>query len=288
LKNLARQRYAELIGQKAALRSDRLVSAFAEVPRENYLGPGPWQILRPPSLWNYENTQDDDPAHIYDDVLVALDATRRINNGCPSGLAAWIDALDLREGDYVVHAGCGAGYYTAIMAHVVGDKGHVTGIEFDPELAARARRSLAHLRNVEVIAGDAASYDTGKADGFFVNAGATHPLPLWLDSLKPGGRLVLPLIRWPAGSRFGEGIAGLGVMLRIERLANGYSAKFISQIGIFPCLGALDSEADRVLAEALQRGTLTSVRSLRRDVHDAASSCLLHGRGYCFSGIALQ
>ena len=67
--SLSRRRYAELILRRAHLRSERLVSALAEVPRENYLGPGPWKILRPPNLGKYENTPDANPARIDDDVL---------------------------------------------------------------------------------------------------------------------------------------------------------------------------------------------------------------------------
>lgn len=284
----ARRRYADSIRQRAGLRSERLVHALAEVPREKYLGPGPWKILRPPNILLYEDTLDADPARIYDDVLVALDLTRRLNNGLPSGLAGWIDALDLQEGERVVHAGCGTGYYTAIIAEVVGEKGHVTAIELDRDLAARAQANLGHLPYVEVVAGDASAYDAGKADGILVNAGATHPCSLWLDSLKPRGRLVFPLIRWPAGSKFGPGsVAGWGVMMRVQRLDPGHAAKFVSQVGIFPCLGAIDAEADRLLAEAFAKGGLAEVRALRRDGHLADSSCLLHGHGYCFSNLEI-
>jgi protein-L-isoaspartate(D-aspartate) O-methyltransferase len=76
----------------------------------------------------------------------------------------------------VVHAGCGTGYYTAIIAHVVGEHGRVTAIEFDQGLAARARTNLRHLPHVEVIAGDATVYDPGKVECIFINAGATHPV----------------------------------------------------------------------------------------------------------------
>ena len=41
----------------------------------------------------------DDPRDLYHNVLVALDAVRDINNGQPSALAVWINALDLEEGD---------------------------------------------------------------------------------------------------------------------------------------------------------------------------------------------
>src|SRR5882757_7074311 len=159
-----RRRYAESIRQKGLIRSERLIQALAEVPREQYLGPGPWKILRPPNFGEYESTIDGNPAQIYADVLVALDPLRALNNGQPSGVCAWIDALDLNEGERVVHAGCGTGYYTSLMANMVGDRGYVTAIEFDHELAARAKKNLAHLPWVNVVSGDACKYDAGEAD----------------------------------------------------------------------------------------------------------------------------
>ena len=41
-----RRQYAELIRQRADLRSERLVKALSEVPREDYLGPGPLKVSR--------------------------------------------------------------------------------------------------------------------------------------------------------------------------------------------------------------------------------------------------
>jgi len=72
-------------------------------------------------------------------------------------------------------------------------------------------------------------------------------------------------------------------MMRIERLAaDRYAAAYAGMVGIFPCLGALDGEADRLLEQAFQT-PVSEVRSLRRDAHEKASSCWLHGAGYCFS-----
>ncbi len=136
-----------------------------------------------------------------------------------------------------------------------------------------------------MVSGDATTYDPGPADGILVNAGATHPCPLWLDSLKPSGRLVFPMVRWPEGSKLGVGSAGWGAMIRIQRLQSSYSARWITPAGIFPCFGAIDSEADRRLGDALALNGLTDVRSLRREAHDPDPFCLLHGEGYCFSKI---
>src|SRR5919198_1100825 len=113
-----RRYYAEEIRAVANIQTEALVKAFATVPREHFLGPGPWQIANPDS-WvamtgagakgqgNYRTTPDDDPKHLYHNVLIAIDAERMLNNGQPSGLAMWIDALELRAGDHVVHVGCG-------------------------------------------------------------------------------------------------------------------------------------------------------------------------------------
>jgi protein-L-isoaspartate(D-aspartate) O-methyltransferase len=278
-----RRRYAELIRERAGLRWEPLVNALSEVAREDFLGPGPWKIMRFVFPFKYEDTPDDDPARIYDDVLVALDANRGLNNGLPSGNTRWLDTMKIRPGEHVVHAGCGTGYYTALIAHMVTGSGRVTAIEFDPNLANHALSNLGGYPQVEVIAGDATRYDPGPADAIFVNAGATHPCRLWVDTLKPSGRLVFPIIRWPEGSVLGVKEAGWGAMMRIERLQQGYQARWLSACGFFPCFGAIDGEADRRLGDALARGGLNDARSLRCEEHSAEESCLLHGDGYCFS-----
>jgi len=79
------------------------------------------------------------------------------------------------------------------MAEVVGPKGYVTAIEIDSELAARARSNLSYLSHVQVFEADGGEYSPGPSDANLVNAGATHAQSAWLDSLQPGGRLLLPL-----------------------------------------------------------------------------------------------
>ena len=50
-----------------------------------------------------------DPAYLYQDWLIALDAARGINIGEPGLHARCLDALALREGEEVLHVGAGAG-----------------------------------------------------------------------------------------------------------------------------------------------------------------------------------
>jgi protein-L-isoaspartate(D-aspartate) O-methyltransferase len=84
--------------------------------------------------------------------------------------------------DYVSEA-----YRDTWSSEVVGPTGRVTAVEIDPWLASRARTSLAHYPNVEVIEGDRGTIDTGIRDAILVNAGVTHPTKKWLDSIAVGG-----------------------------------------------------------------------------------------------------
>jgi len=280
-----RRRYAESLRTAANLRSKALVDAFARVRREDFLGPGPWQIMvPPPNLGPYVTTPDADPAHLYQDVLVAIDAARMLNNGHPASLAAWFDALELESGDRVLHVGCGVGYYTAVLAETVGADGQVTGVELDAELAARARANLAYLPNAAVRQGDGATLDTGPRDAIFINAGTNLPQPLWLDRLTSGGRLLLPLTA--SWDEHETNTHGLGLMLKVTRQAGSYSARFISPVGIFPCIGARSLEADRHLRTAFARGDSEAVRSLRRDRHEPSETCWFHWSEGCLSSLA--
>jgi SAM-dependent methyltransferase len=69
----------------------------------------------------------------------------------------------------------GTGYYTAIMAHLVGPSGKVTGIELDPGLAERARDNLSSYPDVDVVCGNGAVVPFETADGMRIARGAGLP-----------------------------------------------------------------------------------------------------------------
>jgi protein-L-isoaspartate(D-aspartate) O-methyltransferase len=79
------------------------------------------------------------------------------------------------------------------LAHLVGPSGRVIGIEYDSELAARAKANLAPQPHVEIVEGDGALVSFDEADVIYVNAGCTRPAESWLDRLADGGRLILPM-----------------------------------------------------------------------------------------------
>jgi protein-L-isoaspartate O-methyltransferase len=72
--------------------------AFATVPREAFVGPGPWRIMSPMRIGEYWTTPDAKPLHVYHDALIALDETRGINNGQPSLWAKLFGELNLSRG----------------------------------------------------------------------------------------------------------------------------------------------------------------------------------------------
>ena len=133
-----------------------MVDAFATVPREQFVGPGPWRIKSPMDLAEYWTTEDDNPSHVYHDVLIALDESRGINNGQPSLWAYLFDRLELVPGERVLHLGCGTGYYSAIIAELIGSTGRVTAVEIDQTPAQKAQAALADWPQVRVIHADGA------------------------------------------------------------------------------------------------------------------------------------
>ncbi len=273
--------YAKQILAAATVDNPRLANAFAAIPREDFLGPGPWLILR----WTrYVATPAADPVYLYTNDLVALMPERYLNNGQPSLHAYLMHQAAPVAGEHVVHVGTGTGYYTAILAHLVGPSGRVTGIEFDPKLAAKARACLAPYPNVRIVEGDGAQVPLDSADVIYVNAGCTRPAARWLDSLADGGRLILPMTS-DQGSRSAlpDRMARAGAVFRIERQGVEYRAAWISPVAIIPCAGNRDEASERALAEAFDRGGWEKVTRLYRREEIPEERCWVRGPDWCLA-----
>ena len=270
----ARRWFAEELRHTAHVRSTAVVEAFATVPRERFAGPGPWRILSSIRGRDYWTTEDADPRHLCHDVLVAIDEARRLNNGQPSLWASLFDQLDLKPGERVIHVGAGAGYYSAILAAIVGPAGRVIALEIDNGLARRASENLAAWPQASVVAADGFAYSAGEpADAIVVNAGVTLIAPAWLDSMAENGRLLVPLTNanWQ------------GAFLLIARRGGAYPVRFASWTGIIPCIGGRDAEAEARLADAMARADFTAIQSLRRPPEAPDDTCWLAGEGWWLS-----
>jgi protein-L-isoaspartate(D-aspartate) O-methyltransferase len=276
---IVRAVYAKQVLASVGISDGSVETAFATVEREHYLGPGPWPILR---FSGYVPSPDADPVYLYDDILVGIVPERGLNNGMPSYHAPLIAKAALKAGEHVVHVGAGVGYYTAIMAHLVGDAGKVTAIEFDPALAQRAAANFSSAPNVRVIQGDGSTVPFDVADVIYVNAGATRPADCWLDRLADGGRLILPLTAGKTLPPKGQ-VARHGAVFRIERRDDDYIAQWISAVGVFPCEGNRDAVSEAALDKALQAGGWEKVTRLRRTSDLPEERCWLRAPGWALT-----
>ena len=271
-----RRAYAEGLRQSADLQLETVVEAFASVPRELFLGRGPWQIVQPldPAA-RYRLTPDTALEHIYQDVVVVIDMGRQLNNGQPSLHARLIEAAAPAAGESALHIGCGTGYYTAILAEMVGRSGRVVAYEAEADLAARAHDLLCDWPQVQVENGDASDI-AGAFDVIYVNAGATHARAEWLAALAVGGRMILPLTAHIIGFPHGVGFA-----IRAERQGGRWPVRVVSPIAIFECVGARDEAAERQLRKLLAPEVSAKIRWLSVDTHVPREACLLHREGFC-------
>ena len=280
--SIIRAAYAKQILAAGGVDNARLQAAFGAIRREDFLGPGPWPILRWPR--DYLLSPDTDPVYLYTNDLVGIVPEQRINNGQPSWHAHLIHQASPAAGEHVVHVGTGTGYYTAILARLAGRSGRVTGIEYDSELAARAKANLAPHPNVEIVEGDGALVSFDEADVIYVNAGCTRPAQNWLDRLADGGRLILPMTSDQGfGASAPERMASAGAVFRIERRGHDYFATWISPVAIFPCAGSRDEVSERALAEAFAKAGWQQVTRLYRDQEIPAERCWLSGPGWCLA-----
>ena len=281
--NIVRRAYAKQITAAAVRVVDEHVeAAFAEVPREDFLGPGPWPIFRKRTA--YVPTPTADPVYLYTDDIVGILPERHINNGQPSLHAFLLSQAAIGAGDHVVHIGAGAGYYSAIMAKLVAASGKVTAIEFELELAARAKANLNPYGNVSVVQGDGSSVDFDAADVIYLNAGATRPADIWLDRLKDGGRLVLPLTTDLGFTKSNwSNMHRRGAVFLITRSGGEFHAQWISPVAIFPCEGMRDAESETALAAAFESGEHNLVTRLYRTDDVPTERCWVRAPGWCLA-----
>ncbi len=115
----------------------------------------------------------------------------------PAIMAIMLEQLALEPGQRVLEVGAGTGYNAALIAHVVGQGGHVVTIDIDDDLVLSARQHLAAagFDGVDVRCADGGyGYPEGAPyDRIILTASAWDIAPAWFDQLSLGGRLVLPL-----------------------------------------------------------------------------------------------
>ncbi|MZE77453.1 methyltransferase, FxLD system [Streptomyces xinghaiensis] len=114
----------------------------------------------------------------------------------PGVVALMLDQLDAQPGERILELGAGTGYNAGLLAHLVGENGHVTTLDVDDDLVegARTHFAAAGITNVEAVTRDGAlGYAEGAPYDRIIATVGAHGVPhAWLQQLAPGGRLLVP------------------------------------------------------------------------------------------------
>jgi protein-L-isoaspartate(D-aspartate) O-methyltransferase len=156
------------------LKSENVIKAFQVVDRRQFV-PEDYQI------------------ESYEDYPLPLPGGQTISQ--PTTVAFMLELLAVEFGQNVLDVGAGSGYTTALLAELVGDEGHVLGVEVIPELVAFAKERLSEYPQVDIALSHvgATDYPGAPFDRILVSAAATD-VPEWLiNQLLPGGIMVLPI-----------------------------------------------------------------------------------------------
>lgn len=165
----------DLIGQ-GYLRNPDIINAFYRVKRRDFL---------PDTVKDKEAVNG--PLHI----------GHGQTNSQPMTVAFMLELLEPAEGERILDIGSGSGWQTALLAEIVGDQGHVYGIERIEELKKFGEENIKKYKfiNITHTHGDGSKGLRAYApyDKIIVAAAARDIPQTLIDQLKVGGKLVIPI-----------------------------------------------------------------------------------------------
>ncbi|MCH7529955.1 protein-L-isoaspartate O-methyltransferase [Patescibacteria group bacterium] len=138
---------------------------------------------------------DDCKVEAYEDYPLPIAKEQSISQ--PTTVAFMLELLSPERGEKILDVGSGSGWTTAIIAHIIGEKGYVWGVELLPDLVSFGRKNISkyHFKNAEILqAGDILGLPhEAPFDKILVSACADNIPQELMEQLKEGGIMVLPI-----------------------------------------------------------------------------------------------
>ncbi|MFH1366450.1 MAG: protein-L-isoaspartate O-methyltransferase [Patescibacteria group bacterium] len=173
------QNLVKKLTEEGYLKTPKIIEAFLAVHRRDFLP---------------EELKDDFEENI------PLPINYGQTNSQPLTVAFMLELLQPKEGDKILDVGSGSAWTTALLAHIVGEKGKVYALERIPQLKTFSENNLKRyqFKNIELFCGDGTKglSEFAPYDAIQVAAAALSGIPNVLrEQLKIGGRMVIPVGR---------------------------------------------------------------------------------------------
>ena len=179
--SVLRNQLVDSLVERGLLKSPPFEAAFRQVARHMFLPGVPLAVA-------------------YSDEAVPTKADRRrllSSSSQPAMMAIMLEQLQLASGMNVLEIGAGTGYNAAIIAHIVGESGHVTTLDIDADTSAAAAAHLdcAGFERVDVICADGRRAWPARApyDRIIATAAVASPPTAWMAQLHERGIIVAPV-----------------------------------------------------------------------------------------------
>jgi len=158
------------------LKSDRIEHALRVVDRKDFV-------------------RDGYSVEAYEDYAIPIGDNQTISQ--PTTVVYMLETLDIKPGQTILDVGCGSGWTTALLAHLVGKDGQVVGVEIKDKLAQFGQSNLDtyDFPHAEIRQGNAVA-DTQPEEPFdrlLASAAAPKIPDKLVRQLKKGGVLVMPV-----------------------------------------------------------------------------------------------
>jgi protein-L-isoaspartate(D-aspartate) O-methyltransferase len=168
---------AEYLKQSGALKTKRIYEGFASIDRKDFVP---------------EYLAD----NAYEDLALPIGHGQTISQ--PYTVAFMLELLQPGRGQKILDIGSGSGWTTALLAHIVGPKGLVTGLELVSGLVKFGQQNLAkykfeHARIRQASQEKLHVPKDALFDRILVSASADSLPEELVSHLRPLGRLVVPV-----------------------------------------------------------------------------------------------